>query len=795
MTQFLQFVLLGLAVGAAWVWSRRSGHNSDSAATASPLAVSTGTVEAKPVEPPDEMGNPVAKAEAGHQGNPIASPADPGNSATPASPNLQRVLPDAGDAVSERPAETSSVNLQPVGPAATGAFVCEQGPRTPPPIVVSNKTDARHEIPVHRRSTKIATTDGTRHVAPEGRRGGQTEADRGGNPVDQRERTCSGLQLRLVCFKDNYRMWQLAVELPEDVSSASVRVFQDSEELQPTRFDQNRWPLKRLNGIIEAVESQNEGRRWQLEIGCGDEYLLFKLLAESETEEGRRVNSPSRGDYLLIAAENWHISDCLGIEPRPEPNIRVEGHVAYRFTVRDGYHARLRLGPQGREQRTIQSRSACFTFANKPADAVFEKYQAPLFLRSPPIVRALNPISWPQVEKLVLLVAGEGHGNLKACFKPAPINNEVDLTEHLKTTNVGWYVVRLYDAHELLLDDGHYFAFSRLLRDIKVSGAPVLPGADGHSETRLEFEHDAETAVEAFFGEQELEALPIDGGTVFSVPPRCEQVHWQIGCTGESPLKCITRIERLWWAFGSDSIQPTETEWTDKPVVVRRGDFRASSDKVIWVRLPKPQWVENVRVGFSQNSARNYCPPASEREFVIPLREFESSEQHGRVGVSRLNCWLTYNATQTSVELARVEVVYKCKCCEQEFKNAVEMRSHAVEHWEILVSELTLDEMRLLLPELPIGSYKCPQCLRFVHSDDVENPTSAICWHIQHEYPGTQISFYVVSDVQEFREHIFPTLPKIHRCRCGQEFTNATMDRLAAHLQSCRSVSSLFTLT
>jgi hypothetical protein len=200
-------------------------------------------------------------------------------------------------------------------------------------------------------------------------------------------------------------------------------------------------------------------------------------------------------------------------------------------------------------------------------------------------------------------------------------------------------------------------------------------------------------------------------------------------------------------------------------------------------------------VGFSQNSARNYPPPASEREFVILLREFESSEQHGHVGVSPLNCWLTYNATRTSVELARVEVVYHCKCCEQEFKIAGEMRSHAMEHLEILIHELTLDEMRYLLPELPIGSYKCRHCLLFVHSDVVENPTSTICRHIQHQHPGTPISFYVVSDAQEFREHILPTLPKIHRCRCGQEFTNATMDHLAAHLQSCRSVSGLFTLT
>ena len=64
MTRFLQFVLLGLAAGAAWVWSRRRRQNSDSVTTASPLAVSPDTVEAKPVEPPDAVGVLVAEAEA-----------------------------------------------------------------------------------------------------------------------------------------------------------------------------------------------------------------------------------------------------------------------------------------------------------------------------------------------------------------------------------------------------------------------------------------------------------------------------------------------------------------------------------------------------------------------------------------------------------------------------------------------------------------------------------------------------------------------------------------------------------
>src|SRR2546425_7252730 len=101
MTRFLQIVLLGLAAGAAWAWSRHRQRNRDSATTASPLSVSTGTVEAKPVEPPDAVGIPVAEA------------------------------------------ETSPVTLQPDAPTSE-AFVSEPEQSAPPSIVIPTKSDVQH---------------------------------------------------------------------------------------------------------------------------------------------------------------------------------------------------------------------------------------------------------------------------------------------------------------------------------------------------------------------------------------------------------------------------------------------------------------------------------------------------------------------------------------------------------------------------------------------------------------------------------------------------------------------------
>jgi len=158
------------------------------------------------------------------------------------------------------------------------------------------------------------------------------EAEEGRQPAEQRKRTRVGPQLRLVCFKGNDRMWRLAVELPEDFSAGGdIEVLQDGQPLERVGFNDNRWPLNRLNGSVEAVEARNGGQRWELEIG-GDQCLIFKLLEESETEEGRLVSAATRGDYLLIAPADWHISHCFGIQPSEEPNVSIDGH-GYRFTL------------------------------------------------------------------------------------------------------------------------------------------------------------------------------------------------------------------------------------------------------------------------------------------------------------------------------------------------------------------------------------------------------------------------------------------------------------------------------
>jgi predicted small metal-binding protein len=572
--------------------------------------------------------------------------------------------------------------------------------------------------------------------------------------------------------------------LPEDFSTGGdIEVTQKGQPLERAGFNENRWPLKRLDGSVAAADTQNGEQRWQLEIDS-DECLFFKLLEDSDTEEGRLVSAPSRGEYLVIVPEDWPMPESSGIQLSRELNVSVDGHVGYRFIVRDGVFPNLEFGQRGSRRGTIQFRTACFALAGERADAVFSEYQSPVFLRTPPRVRATDAESWTRVQKVVLGVAGKGRNRWKNGFKPNPTNNEVQLSEHLNGRTSGWYFVRLYDVNELLIDS-LYFAFARTLLGIKVSGVSVLPAAGGHGKARLEFEHDAGAAVE-IFGEHEAQVLT--GGTAFTVPARCEQVYWQICWPGEPALKCITRIEKIWWALGSESGHLTDSDWIDKPVTCKRTDFFAASDKVLFVRLPCTNSVDRFLAGFTHDAARPYNAIAEERNVLIPLRDFSASNQVHTVGLAPFSIWVRQNGHEVFAEALHLEIVYECSFCQQQFSTDEGALAHAVEHEKEFIRELTYDELRRLDPELPPAIYQCqhPNCGWYVRADDAANPTSAIIWHITHRHPNphgpTHITYRSVTDLDEIRQNVERHLPQIFRCRCGEKFENVRPEDFAEHI-------------
>jgi len=603
------------------------------------------------------------------------------------------------------------------------------------------------------------------------------ETEKSEQPTEQRKRVRSGPQLRLVCFKDNDRMWRVAVELPEDFSAGGdIVVSQDGQTLQPVRYGENRWPLKCLTGLVEGVEARNGGQGWQLEIG-DNKCWLFKLLAESETEEGCQVSAATRGDYLLVMPDNWKKSLCSGIELRREYNLDLAGYVGCRWSVFQVVHARLEFLKRDGERVVIPFRAACFTLSGKSGNAVFGKNEAPLFLCSPPRVRALAPNAWPDVEKVVLRLAGEGHGNLVACFPAMALNNEVELSEHLKKSKGGWYDVRLYDANGLLMDS-LYFAFAKTLRGIKIPGAAALPSATGHGEARIEFEHDAEATVEAFFGNQKLEGRSVADGVAYTVPSCCERVDWQISWPGGSPMKCITRLERVWWALGSEGVPPVAGEWADRRVTAKRQDFRASSPRALWILLPWPGWITEIRAGFEHSTSRSYPTSTSsnKREVAIPLREFCDAHQVVSLGRLALSIWLGTSAVETAIVI-ETSVTSQCKFCDVAVNSEQDAVAHFSEHWEKFITEAPHNSNASAERRRPFAAFKCETCGKVVYA-----------WH---DTDFREISRHATR--HSVRAKFTPIdLPVTGICRCGFEVKRLSEEQFIAHLRDSHTLGELF---
>jgi len=515
----------------------------------------------------------------------------------------------------------------------------------------------------------------------------------------------SGPNLRLVCFKGIDRMWRIAVELPQGCPrAADVQVSHDGQPLQPTGPDDNRWQLDRLSGSVKATEIRNAGQSWQWEIGP-DECLLFKLLEDSAAEEGRLVRVASRGEYLVICPAGWETPRTSGIQLSPKRNAAVDGYVGYSFHADKDAHPRLEFKNLQRKSVAVHFSARLFTLEGRRAPAVFSECEAQLFLGSPPALRMPDPGSWSQVDEIVLGVAGKGRKKWEEGFKPNPTDSEVRLSGHLAGNWGGWFFARLYDANGLLMDSDH-FAFASTLRGINTSGAPVLPGAGGHGEARLEFEHDSGTTIEAFSGGQRLEARAWNAGTVFTIPPSCEQVDWQIVRSGEAHLGCITRVDRVRWSLGSERPQPGNIDWTDKPVVATRADFAAASDKVLRIRLPCTNSLRELLAGFTRQTARIFRARAGQREVSVRLGEFAGSGQLDTVGAWAFSIWISQNGQDSCGAALRVKVDHECRFCAKRFGTDAEARKHAAAHESDFIQEVPYEQIGEQDYNLP-AFYRC----------------------------------------------------------------------------------------
>jgi len=102
-------------------------------------------------------------------------------------------------------------------------------------------------------------------------------------------------------------------------------------------------------------------------------------------------------------------------------------------------------------------------------------------------------------------------------------------------------------------------------------------------------------------------------------------------------------VERVWLALGEEDGEPSQ--WEDRPLVLSRDDFTATSTRAIWLRFPKTRWVDKISVGFQDAKARSYPVRVAERKIALPLREFADTEEVAdRSREHQLKVWIERNS-------------------------------------------------------------------------------------------------------------------------------------------------------
>jgi hypothetical protein len=100
-------------------------------------------------------------------------------------------------------------------------------------------------------------------------------------------------------------------------------------------------------------------------------------------------------------------------------------------------------------------------------------------------------------------------------------------------------------------------------------------------------------------------------------------------------------VERIWWSVGRENLAPAEADWSDKPLVVERDAFRATSNAVLYFRFPKPRWADEALVGFAEDKRRPYSLRVDSMHVAIPLREFgDAADTTDRFREAALRAWV-----------------------------------------------------------------------------------------------------------------------------------------------------------
>lgn len=580
----------------------------------------------------------------------------------------------------------------------------------------------------------------------------------------------------IVCVQKQNE-WMLRVELPQEwlEQCSDLQFFQNGVQLDGP---EDSWQLNDARGNL--VVRADDKIIWRTDLSERTEYpLLFKLSGKSE--QGRRVRSVTQGWFLLVVPEDWiHTSYDLPIQ-----FVSIKGYHAYCRLVDD--RSEISFRTSNGKNKTVTPHVAQFSLSGKTLPDADES-RCLLFGNELPCICAINLNTGQPIETIVVGEEGREREEWKSvAFVPDKDKAEQDLPPEVAEWKASWFFVRFYDEDDQLIESTD-FRLARGLSKIQISQASPFPGENGHSTTAIEFDHTTDCMIESLSGVD----TAADGNITLAEIPKnvtFDKTNWEVATHGHDPIGITILVERIWWAVGTNEKIPLDSEWIDKPLALTRDDFAANSEKILWMRLPKQRWTEEVQMGFAQEALRLFPIKVTQQTISVPLCDFYDSESLRQIGVSHF----VIRADDSEATLSNVRVQAKCRYCGFPADSQMDMMSHIESrHLDTIFQPLEYAEYVRRKPELPLKILICkyPRCAAppVLWHGPPENSTDLILDHIRQNkhFVDGHPHFEELNNVEKIRDRLPDLIPDIRRCTlrpCEWEKESPTESDFLRHLR------------
>ena len=431
----------------------------------------------------------------------------------------------------------------------------------------------------------------------------------------------SDFRFDIICWLSQ-RQWFIGVEIPEEIYLEPFSISLDGKSLNQAHGNNRRFPLDNLKGNILVKGQLGEAHKFLHE----DDALLFKL--GSDLDHGRLVSSASRGWYLIIAPKHWKNKENEAIQSDLV-------NVALSNSLYKGYMVNFENLGYEDEPVVFDVLDKSFSIGPEPKfgltgeESIFDAGQDRwgAIFSSPPKITCVNrgPEYWNEISAIIL---GEEGSTWRKEITPDPTKSDQDIPGELKTRQAGCFFLRFYNRDKELVDS-MVFRFAQGLRYIKQPLANFLPQEDGHKDTSVDISHEMGIVITPVDNSSKhISVQEIDNGTRLVIPPnvRLEHSLWELLEPNGNSIYVSITIEAIWWTIIEDGKEPNE--WQDTLIDLDNSWFKATSQFVLWLHVPKHFKREPVYVGLEH--LRPFRLKALQTNIPISLGQFYDDFQNVR---------------------------------------------------------------------------------------------------------------------------------------------------------------------